>query len=397
MSKELLEKMTEVATAHDEFKKANDKALAEAKTRLDGVSAETKAKLEKIEAAMDASLKAQDEIRAAMNRRQAEKQDGEAKSEYKAEFERVLRKGGEMNITDGMRAELKEMSAMIDEDGGFLVRPELSSEIVKKVYESSPVRQLASVQTISTDALEILCDLDEAAANWVTELQARDTTATPKLNMIRIPTHELCAKPRASQKVLDDAYLNLEAWLGEKVSDKFARAEATAFVSGDGVNKPKGLLAYADGTAFGQVQQVESATQAVLIADEFIDVQNALKGPYQANASWLMKRELVKVIRKFKDVANGNYLWQPGLSVAEPATLLGRPVYHADDMQALAAGSLSVIYGDIKQAYQIVDRIGIRVLRDPFSAKPYIEFYTTKRVGGAVKNFEAFKILKAKA
>jgi HK97 family phage major capsid protein len=310
--------------------------------------------------------------------------------EQKAEaFKKYLRTGND--------AEFKALSVQVDPDGGYLVTPEMSDEIVKKVFESSPVRQLASVQQIGTSELEIIQDLDEAAAAWVGETSARAATATPQLKKIRIPVHEMYAFPLATQKILDDAFVNVESWISEHVSMKFSRTEATAFISGDGVNKPRGILSYAAGTGFEQIEQVETATQAVLVGDDLINIRYALKGAYLPGAAWLFKRSTIAAIRKLKETSTDNYIWQPGLQGGQPDTLLGYPIYEADDLSAIGAGNLSGIFGNFAQGYQVVDRFGIRVLRDPFTAKPYVGFYTTMRVGGAVKNFEALKILKIKA
>jgi HK97 family phage major capsid protein len=308
------------------------------------------------------------------------------KAEYKKEFNQFMRKGTEM----------KAMSVNSDEDGGYLVTPEMSSEIVTKVFESSPMRAIASVQVISSDALEMMEDLELIQSGWVGETQPRGNTDTAKLKMIKIPTHELFAQPLATQKLLDDAAVNVESWLAGKASQKFALDEATAFVSGNGVGKPKGFLAYDAGSGFNQVEQQESAGSGVIVGDDLIDVQALLKEPYQKGAVWMAQRQTIKVFRKLKD-SQGRYLWEPGLNGAQQPTLLGAPVYQANDMAAYANGALAVAYGDFKAGYQIVDRIGIRVIRDVYTNKPFVLFYTTKRVGGAVKNFEAIKILKVKA
>jgi HK97 family phage major capsid protein len=201
------------------------------------------------------------------------------------------------------------------------------------------------------------------------------------------------AMPKASQKLLDDANLNVEAWLSEHISAKFGRDEATAFITGNGVNKPMGIMSYASGTSFGQVEQINSGSSGAFTADGLIDLVYGLKEPYKANAVFLMARSSVKLVRKLKDSQN-QYLWAPGLNGNSQSQLLGFPIYEAADVAAASASSLSAAFGDFRAAYQIVDRVGIRMLRDPYSSKPHILFYTTRRVGGAVKNFEAFKIHK---
>lgn len=317
---------------------------------------------------------------------------------YKSAFVHFLRKGEEIMGAD----ERKALSVGTDPDGGYVVHPDLSGQIVTKVFETSPMRAYASIQVISTDALEGLFDLEEASSGWVGETDARSETGTPQLGKWRIPVHELYAKPKATQKILDDAEINLEAWLAGKVSEKFARDEAAAFVAGNGINKPRGFLSYADGTTLpGTIERINTGANGAFAAapnggDALIDALYGLKAQYRANATWFMNRATTKLARKLKD-SDGAYLWSPGIAAGQPATLLGYPVAAFEDMPDPATGSLSIAVGDMRAAYQIVDRVGIRTLRDPFSAKPYVEFYTTKRVGGDVVNFEAIKLIEFSA
>lgn len=397
---DIQKKLEEMGTAFESFKKTNDQRLEEIKKN--GVaSAATEEKLAKTEKDIS-SLEAKiTEMNAALTRQAAsedpDKKQAEEMKKYKGELFDYMKKNKPMS-PEMLNMAAKAMSVDSDADGGFLVTPEMSSEITKKIYESSPIRQLASVQTITSDSFDILHDLGEVGSGWVGEISSRPATSTPQLQKENVPVHELYAFPFATQKLLDDAGVNLEAWLAEKCQDKFSRDEATAFVSGNGVAKPKGILSYADGNGFGLVQRKETAANNALTADELIDVQALLKEGYQLNASWLINRLMISTIRKYKDVTSGQYIWQPGLTAGSPNQLLGKPVYMAADLpSAITAGADSIIYGDIKAGYQIVDRIGIRILRDAFTAKPYVGFYTTKRVGGAVKNFEAIKVLKVKA
>jgi len=389
---ELEQKFEELNLVIMQFKKANDERLAQLETK-GRESGEKIEKVEKLNAEID---RLQGEIKAiqtAMNRpgqNGGGKEDLDEKAmKYKSAFNAYMRKGND--------AEIKALSVDSDPDGGYTVTPQVSAAVVKKVFESSPLRQLASVETISTDSLEILEDLDEASSGWVGEQQARTETNTPTLKKISIPVHELYAMPKATQKLLDDSAWNMEAWLADHVSRKFARDEATAFISGSGVLKPRGIITYASGTAFEQIEQVISGHATLFTSDGLIDLQGALKEDYQANASWLMQRASMTAIRKLKNAVSGDYLWQPGLQANQPDLLLGKPVYLAADMEAQAAGKLAAAYGDFREGYQIVDRIGIRVIRDVFTAKPFVLFYTTKRVGGGVKNFEALKLQKISA
>jgi HK97 family phage major capsid protein len=273
----------------------------------------------------------------------------------------------------------------------------MSANIVKIVNEASPMRALASVETISTDALELIQDYDAAGSGWTTETGAVSDSTTPQIGKSSIPVHELYAQPKATQKLVDDSAVDIEAWVAEKVAESFLTKENAAFISGDGSGKPKGILSYAAGTSWGQIQQVNSGTSAVVTADGLIKLFFALKEDYAQRATFLMNRSVVQAVRLLKETTTDQYLWQPGLAAGAPDTLMGVPVKQATDMPVAAANSLSVAVGDFARAYQIVDRIGIRVLRDPFTEKPFVKFYTTKRVGGDVVNFEALKLLKLAA
>jgi len=314
--------------------------------------------------------------------------------EYRDAFAAYMRKG---QMAEELHA--KSLSVGVDPDGGYTVEPDTSGRIIQKVYDTSPMRQVAGVQTIGTDALEGLFDLDEAAANFVGETGARTETATPQLAKWRIPVHELYAFPFATQKVLDDSELDLEAWLADKVADRFARRQNTAFVNGDGINQPRGFLTYADGTNLpGQIEQLATGAAGAFASDPdggdvLLDAIYAMKQSYRTGARWHMNRETVADVRKLKD-SDGNYLWAPGLAADQPATLLGYPVLEFEDMPDIGSDSLSIAFANMAEGYQIVDRQGVRVLRDPYTAKPFVGFYSVTRVGGDVVNFEAIKLIK---
>jgi len=310
--------------------------------------------------------------------------------ERKTAFLKYLCKGEKSFTPD----ELKLLATGDDPSGGYWVVPEMSLKIITQVFETSPMRNLATIETISTDALEIAEDLGEAGAGWTNESDPRTETNTPTLGMRRIPVHELYAMPKATQNLLDDAKIDVESWLATKISDKFSRLENEAFITGDGVGKPRGILTYPAGTANpGQVEQVNSGTNAAVTPDSVRSLFYRIKSPYINNARWLMRRSTLEAISKLKNT-NGQYLWQPGLAHGEPQTLLGKPIEQMEDMPLVVTGSLSIAFGDFKRAYNIVDRRGIRMLRDPFSAKPFVSFYSTKRIGGDVTNFEAFALQK---
>jgi HK97 family phage major capsid protein len=295
-----------------------------------------------------------------------------------------------------------EMSVGSDPDGGYSVTPDMTGRIVQRVYETSPMRQVASVVTIGTDALEGFNDLEEASAGWVGEKAARPETGTPGLGKWTIPVHEIYAQPKTTQKLLDDSMFDIEAWLSGKVADKFTRAENAAFMTGDGILKPRGIFAYptaATGDAtrpWGTFRHFLSGTNGTLgttPGDRLIDMVFGLKAAYRTNANWMMSRAMLADVRKIKD-GDGNYLWQPDFTQRQGGTLVGYGVVEAEDTPAAATGSLSIAFGDFREAYTIVDRIGIRVLRDPFTDKGFVKFYTTKRVGGGALNFEAVNFLR---
>ena len=317
--------------------------------------------------------------------------------EYKAfadNFGTYLRK-------DKEGVELKAMSVGSDPNGGYLVPTAQSNRIIQKIYESSPLRELASLETISTDSIELPIDMDEAGAGWVGEVEDRTETSTPQVGIQRIAVHEMYAEPRVTQKFLDDASVDAEGWLSRKVADKFARVEASAFVAGDGIKRPRGILTYAAGDGRGKIRQIVSGNASAITADGLIKMvysQNGLKEAYLANATFLMKRGTVGEVMLLKDSQN-RYLWQAALTDAQlqrgrASTLLSFPLRMADDMPAVAANALSIAFGDFRAAYTIVDRLGITVLRDPYTAKPFVKFYTRKRVGGDVTDFDALVLQK---
>jgi HK97 family phage major capsid protein len=302
-------------------------------------------------------------------------------------------------------AELESKGMMVgsDPDGGYAVIPEFSSSITASLKEMSPIRTLADVRQISTDALEEIYDVADATADWVGEVTARTETDTPDLGKWRIPANEIYAMPKASQQLLDDAAINIGEWLVSKVTTRFAQKEGSAFISGNGAGKPRGILSYAtaatsDATrAWGVIQHVVTGVDGDFAVsakgDKLIDLQAELKAGYRANAVWLMNRRTAAAVRKFKD-GQSNYLWQPSTQANQPDMLLGHRIVLDEEMPDVGSGTYPIAFGDFKRGYTIVDRLGIRVLRDPYSAKPYVLFYCYARVGGDVTNFEAIKLLK---
>jgi HK97 family phage major capsid protein len=319
---------------------------------------------------------------------------------YKSGFFKMVRKGN-MDLLDD--TERKAMSAGSDSDGGYLLPAPTVGRIVQRVFELSPIRAISNVQTISTGSMEGLADTDETDAGWVAEMGTRSDTDTPQVQKYAIVAEEMYAQPKVTQKLLDDAAVDIEAWLANKVANKFARKEGNAFCVGDGVGKPRGFAAYTtaatgdDSRAWGAMEHVVTGANGDFAASAPLDVLFDLIGKfrpaYLQNAKWVARREAITKARKVKDTA-GQYLWQPSLQAGVPDRLVNYPIINAQDLPALATGSLSMALGDFMEGYQIVDRIGIRTLRDPYTAKPFVRFYTTRRVGGGVVNFEAIKFLK---
>lgn len=321
--------------------------------------------------------------------------DEEAYAAYAASFAPYMRARSDAAMPANVQAAMQTGS---DPDGGYLVPKTVSSRIITRVYETSNLRALATVESIGGKELEIPRDEGEFGfGGWVGETQAPSETSTSQVGVSKIFAHEMFAEPRVTQNMLEDAGLDIEAWVANKVGERMGRIEATAFFTGTGVNQPRGLLTYGAGTANGQIEQVSSGGATTITADALYNLVFQLKDYYTQNANFLMKRTTVRDIMKLKD-GQGNYLWQMGdIKGGQPATILSFPVTRCEDMPTVAASSLSVAFGDFKAAYTIVDRLGLTLLRDNLTAKPWVKFYTRRRVGGDVVNFEAVKLLVTSA
>lgn len=326
--------------------------------------------------------------------------DAKAYSEYKSAF---FKMAAGVRLEHMNADEQKAMQAGSDPDGGYLLPQSTVGRMVTLLREQSIMRQIADVQTISTDKIEGILDLNEADAGWVSELGSRTDTSTPQVGRWEIQAHEMYAMPKASQKILDDAATDVEGWLAGKVADKFARVEGTAFWTGTGAGQPRGLASYttaatADASrAWGQFEHVVSGASGDFHTTQFDPIHSlmgAIKDQYLNNAQFVMRRAVRTSARKQKESTTNRYLWEPGLQIGAPERFMGYPVRVDEYMPTLAANSLSLAFGDFRAAYQIVDRMGIRTLRDPFTAKPYVVFYSTKRTGGGAVNFEAVKFIK---
>ncbi len=311
-------------------------------------------------------------------------------------IQRYIRRGLDAGI------ELKSVTGATGADGGFAVPREIDDAIDSMLKAISPIRAIANVVQTGTAGYRKLITNGGTLSGWVAETAARPETATPAFSEIVPPGGELYANPAATQAMLDDAGFDVEAWLAQEIATEFARAEGAAFISGNGTARPKGFLTYAttpDGDAvrpFGTLQHLATGAAGAFAAnpqDRLVDLVHALKSSYRQNAVFVMNSTTLAAVRKMK-TSDGAFIWQPGLAAGAPATLLGYPVIEAADMPDIAANSLSIAFGDFRAGYVIADRQETAILRDPFSNKPYVHFYATKRVGGAVVNSEAIKLLK---
>lgn len=385
--------------AFEAFKESNDDRLAQIERRM-SADVVTVEKLDRINRALDEHKRIVDDLalKAARPRLGGGIATGAAVSEHKAAFDSYIRHGETANLR---QLELKALSAGSGADGGYTVPPEIESTITRALKAVSPIRAISGVRQVSSLTYKKPFATSGASTGWVAETGARAQTNTPTLAELSFPTMELYAMPAATQTLLDDSAVNIDEWIAEEVRIAFAEQENTAFVTGDGVNKPRGFTDYPKvanaSWSWGNIGYIATgasgAFDTVTPSDDLIDLIYALKSPYRANASWVMNRAAQGQIRKFKDT-DGNYLWQPAAQPGGSATLMTFTVSETEDMPAVAANSYSVAFGDFSRGYLVVDRIGIRVLRDPYTSKPYILFYTTKRVGGGVQDFDAIKLLK---
>ncbi|KQS65052.1 capsid protein [Methylobacterium sp. Leaf361] len=392
--------LDELAAAFAAFKETNDARIDRIEGRL-GVDVLTEEKLARIDAALDAARTRLDRIaleRARPPLGQPDVRETGAAHEHKAAFDLYVRAGESAGLK---RLEAKALSAGSGPDGGYLVPDTIERTVLARLGQVSPIRSIASVQPISGAQYKRAVSVGAPVTGWAAETAPRPETAAPALSEIAFPAMELYAMPAATQTLLDDSVVDLDAWLSAEVETAFAEQEGVAFVSGNGASRPRGFLSYdtvANATWVpGKIGTVATGAAGAFPSaspgDALFDLIYGLRAAYRQNAGFVMNRRTQSAIRKFKD-SEGNYLWQPPLAAGRSATLVGFPVTEAEAMPDLAKDSLSVAFGDFRRGYLVVDRTGMRVLRDPYSAKPYVLFYTTKRVGGGVQDFDALKLLK---
>ena len=315
-------------------------------------------------------------------------------------FNAYLRSGDEDSLR-GLELDAKSMSTAVAADGGYLVDPQTSETIKSVLSTTASIRAIATVVNVEANSYDVLVDHSELGTGWSSETGSLTETATPQFDRITIPLNELSALPKASQRLLDDSAFDIEGWLATRIADKFARSEASAFINGDGADKPTGILNHAtvanDSWSWGNIGYIATGEDgdfaSVNASDAIVDLVYALGAEYRANATFLMNSKTAGAVRKMKD-ADGRFLWSDGLAAGEPARLMGYPVLIAEDMPDIASGNDAVAFGDFAAGYTIAERPDMRVLRDPFSAKPHVLFYASKRVGGDVSDFAAIKLLK---
>ncbi len=387
----------ELMSAFEAFRSANDQRLAEIeqKSSADVLLEE---KVDRIDRSLTRAQASLDRLSLAGLRPGAQPAADLDRQEAKAAWAGFMRRGDESALA---AIEAKSLSVGVAADGGHVAPPEVQATIDRRIFASSPMRRLASTRTTSATIFRKPIAISAPAVGWVAETGTRTETATPSLDLLSFPMGEIYAMAAATQTLLDDALLDMDQWLAGEIAESFSSAESIAFISGDGVNKPKGLLAYTaapDATAtWGQLGYLASGVAGAFPTtnpvDKLVDLTYAPRTPYRANASFLMNRRTVGLVRKFKDTT-GQYIWQPSLVAGQPATLLGFPVVECEDMPDVSASGLAIAFGDFEKGYLIVDRADVRVLRDPYTAKPFVMFYVTKRLGGGIQNFDAIKLLK---
>jgi len=379
----------EFSRAFEDFKATNDQRLKEIEKRgsADGL---IEGKLERLNAVLDGQKAAMDRVLVERARPLLDGKAAQVDGEYKEAFSAYVKRGEEKALSVGVNA-----------DGGYVVPAETETEITRLMTAVSPIRAIAGVRQVSGSVYKRPISVTGPATGWVGETASRPTTNSQTLAELSYPTTELYAMPAATSAFLDDAAVDVGQWIADEVNAAFAAQETTAFVTGNGTNKPTGFLSattVAEASwSWGNLGYIATGTAGALPAsnasDVLIDLVYALKAGYRQNASWVMNRKVQGTLRKLKD-ADGNYLWQPAATADGRARFMGFELVEAEDMPNIGANSLSIAFGDFRRGYLIVDRQGVSVLRDPFSSKPYVLFYTTKRVGGGIADYDAIKLLK---
>jgi HK97 family phage major capsid protein len=397
------EKLEGIARAFEEFKSKNDSVIA---AEIKGATADVvrKEEVDRINAAISDM---QEEVKSAKRELLAGKvvdAAAEAQSEYKTAFLNWTRKGE--RYEEEVQRKGASLNTVTANEGGVAVPEELDRAILDLIKQISPFRSVANIVTVSTPDYKKLVNVRGTASGWVGETASRPTTTAPELREIAPPVGEIYANIAATQRMLDDAFFNVEAWIASEIAAEFAKAEGSAFISGNGTNQPRGFLSATVATSgdatrlFGELQMIKTGVAGGFIAtttsanpaDTFIDTIMAMKSELRAGAVWGMNSLTQAAVRKFKD-ADGAYIWRPGMMDSQPATILGYAVVEMPDMPDVATNTLPVAFGNFQRGYTIVDRVNTTLLRDPYTNKPFVQFYALKRVGGTVIDSEAIKLI----
>ena len=305
-------------------------------------------------------------------------------------------------VRSGLTVEMKAFTGVTGDAGGYAVPKEIDARIDAMLKSVSPIRRIADVVKVGSAGYRKLVTAGGTPSGWASETGPRPETATPLFQEIAPPMGELYANPAASQAMLDDAGFDAEEWLAHEIALEFARAEGAAFVNGSGVNRPKGFLQHATsasgdaGRSFGTLQHLATGSASDLgsnVADRLVDLVHALRAPYRQGAAFVMNAATAARIRKLR-TNDGAFLWQPSMQAGQPATLLGYPLVEAEDMPDVAANACPIAFGNFRAGYVVADRTETAILRDPYTNKPFVSFYATKRVGGAVVNSDAIKVVR---
>lgn len=380
--------------------------IAAVRAAVDTFTAKTSETVDELRSGLRAANDTIDQLNARMDRMAGAANDN-AEVGVNASALRAEHKAISAFVRSGDESRLREIhaanSAGNSPEGGYLVMPERASTMIKKLWDSVAMRRLARVEVMeSGDRWEEPIDFDEVGATWVGEQSSRPETDSAELKMLTVPLDEIYSLQKVTQRLLDDAAFDVGSWVSGKIDSKFARSENSAFVSGNGVGKPRGLLTYPTSSAadasrsWGTIQTVASGHATQITSDALRTMVWTLRSPYRAGATWLMNSATASSLDKLKDAA-GAYIWRESSVAGVPPTLLGYPVEIDETMPDIAASSLSIAFGNFKLAYLIVDRPGSRLLRDPFTSKPHVLFYSYRRVGGALANSEAVKLMQTGA
>lgn len=385
----------ELQAKFDDFRSKNDKRLDALESEKGKLAVEVETlngkltELDNLKSDLEAEL-------ATIKRPGGSPQQSKAATEHKTAFMQFMRKGDD----DGLRdLERKALQVGTDEDGGYAVPEELDRSILTLLQDEVVMRQEASVITVGGSDYKKLVNVGGTASGWVGETDPRPATDASKLKLIEPFMGEIYGNPQATQKMLDDVFFNAEAWINSELATEFSEQEEIAFTIGDGTKKPKGFLAYASSLesdkdrAFGTLQHIQSGSAAAVTADSIIQLVYTLRKTHRNGAKFMMNNNSLFKIRMLKDT-EGNYLWRPGLELGQPSTLVGYGIAENEQMPDIVADAKAIAFGNFKRGYIIVDRIGTRVLRDPYTNKPYVGFYTTKRTGGMLADSQAIKLLK---